>query len=198
MASAAAASLGYLAFGDNSTSVQKCAAEALLKVAGTKTEPLMFAVGEALCFAFGGGPPGPPHAHRAGSSADSTLVSRAARDPWQIDFHLTPEHLRLLSKYYRLTFAPYGFRHAAGRSGVTQLCVAGVQVGPDSILHTDYTSLADRHAAMEADAAAREEQAAASTPHAGTDEATSMDIEPGEHNHICSPDAHGRCITVAA
>ena len=54
MASSAAAALGYIAVGDDGEQTLSVLAMSLLKVPGTKSESLMFAVGEALCFAFGG------------------------------------------------------------------------------------------------------------------------------------------------
>ena len=53
VATQAAAALGYLATGTGGA-LAAAAVRLLLGVAGTKSQPLMFAIGEALCFASGG------------------------------------------------------------------------------------------------------------------------------------------------
>ena len=54
-ASKAATALGYLAAGDRSPAVLEAVVKALLELSSKKGDELQFAVGEALCFAFGGG-----------------------------------------------------------------------------------------------------------------------------------------------
>ena len=53
-ASKAAISLGYLAAGDRSPALLEAVASALLGLSSKKGDELQFAVGEALCFAYGG------------------------------------------------------------------------------------------------------------------------------------------------
>jgi hypothetical protein len=53
-ASKAAISLGYLAAGDRSAALLEAVATALLGLSSKKGDELQFAVGEALCFAYGG------------------------------------------------------------------------------------------------------------------------------------------------
>lgn len=57
-ASKAAISLGYLAAGDRSPPLLEAVASALLGLSSKKGDELQFAVGEALCFAYGGVLPG--------------------------------------------------------------------------------------------------------------------------------------------
>lgn len=52
--SSASTALGFLAMGDTGGAHLTQITAALVAVAGTKTESVMFAVGEALCLAFGG------------------------------------------------------------------------------------------------------------------------------------------------
>jgi hypothetical protein len=47
-------SVGFLCNGDGSTATLTSAIEHMLSLAPNKSEPLQFAVGEALCFVFGG------------------------------------------------------------------------------------------------------------------------------------------------
>ena len=54
-AAKAATALGYLAAGDRSPAVLEAIVKALLELSSKKGDELQFAVGEALCFAFGGG-----------------------------------------------------------------------------------------------------------------------------------------------
>ncbi|KAK9850611.1 hypothetical protein WJX84_005115 [Apatococcus fuscideae] len=52
----AATGVGYLAAGDPEASILQPAVDGLLSISSNKTESVLFAVGEALCFIFGGVP----------------------------------------------------------------------------------------------------------------------------------------------
>lgn len=54
MATRAAAAAGFICNGDTSAEMLKAVVEAITKTASIKSEALQFAVGEALCFVFGG------------------------------------------------------------------------------------------------------------------------------------------------
>ncbi len=53
-ATQAVTAAGFLCHGDGSKQMLDLAAEHIFKLAGSKSEPLQFATGEALCFVFGG------------------------------------------------------------------------------------------------------------------------------------------------
>ncbi len=54
VATRAATAAGFLCNGDSSSDVLSGVLEAIIKTSTIKSEALHFAVGEALCFAFGG------------------------------------------------------------------------------------------------------------------------------------------------
>lgn len=53
-AARAASALGFIAHGDRSKALLESVAQALLKLSSKKGDELQFAVGEGLCFSFGG------------------------------------------------------------------------------------------------------------------------------------------------
>ena len=125
VATRAASAAGFLCNGDPSSEVLSGVLESLVKTSTIKSEALHFAVGEALCFAFGG--------------------TRWHNCPFPCILYVSNV----------LSMLGAGEEEGLAFTQVPDICehCAGLSVGADSVLYSDYRSLAEVQKAAEAEEA---------------------------------------------